>query len=116
MTEQLARRNVRVSVHQSAGYATEGVYVCRQFGNRKRVRLLAATFPQRVTLAHVNRRSRLKVGQPKVSAPIATVSSTQQREQRLVLVYGQQLPVAKRPALGRKSERHDPDLRKKRFS
>jgi hypothetical protein len=39
----------------------------------------------------------------------------EQREQRLVLVDGQELSVAERPTLGREVEAHHPDLGQKRL-
>src|SRR5262245_37250 len=63
----------------------------------------------------MNRHSRLKVRQAEVHPAIPAECRTQQREQRLVLIDGQKLPVAKRPTLGREAEGHDSDLRQKRF-
>src|SRR5205807_3935944 len=42
--------------------------------------------------------------------PVAAIRRTEQREERLVLVDGQELAVAERPPLRREVEAHDPDL------
>src|SRR6185369_991491 len=80
------------------------------------MRLLAATLAERVTGTHVHRQAASKIGQRKIYSPVPTVGRPQQREQTLVLIDGQQLPIAKRPSLGRKDETHDSDLRQKWFS
>ena len=49
-------------------------------------------------------------GSAKCRLPVPAVGRAEQREQRLVLVDRQKLPVAERPALGREDEGHDPDL------
>jgi hypothetical protein len=41
------------------------------FGNRERVRLLAATFAQRVPAANVERRPATQIGQCKIDTPVA---------------------------------------------
>ena len=78
--------------------------------------LLAAALAQGMTAAHVDRCAGLQIGQPKVHAPIAAVGRAEQREERLILVDGQQLPVAQRPAFRGEAERHDANFREKRFS
>ena len=75
--------------------------VLRHFRNRKRVRLLAAFLAQRVTAADVDRRAAAQVGQREIDSSIAAKGRAQQREQRLVLIDGQELAVTQRPALRR---------------
>jgi hypothetical protein len=92
-----------------------GVGVSRQFGDRQRVRLLAAAFAERMSAADVDRRSTPQIGQSEVGASIATETRAEQRKQRLVLVDRHELAVAHRPAFRRKRERHDPDFGQERF-
>jgi hypothetical protein len=68
-----------------------------------------------MAVAHVNRNSASQVRQPKIHSPVTAKRRAQQTKERLVLVDGQQLPVAKRPALGRKAETEDSDFREKWF-
>ena len=90
--------------------ALRDVRVRRQLGDRQRVRLLAAALAERVAAADVDRRAAAQVGQREVDPAVAAEGRAEQREQRLVLVDRQQLPVAQRPALGREDEGHDPDF------
>src|SRR5437588_2462859 len=87
----------------------------RDFRNGQRVALLAAALAARMSAAHMDRRAALKVRQAEVHPPVAAIGRAEQREQRLVLVDRQQLPVAQRPTLRREAEGHDPDLRQKWF-
>src|SRR5437588_11261334 len=87
----------------------------RQLGDRERMRLLASSLAERVTTAHVNRRTSLQVWQPEVNAPIAAVGCAEQTEERLILIDRQKLPVAERPALRWKHETHDSDFRQEWF-
>ena len=66
--------------------------------------LLTAAFAQRMPTAGVDRRAPLKVRQAKGHPPIPTIGGAKQRKQRLVLVNGQQLPIAQCPALGRETK------------
>ena len=77
--------------------AVADVRVGGQLGDRERVRLLAAPLAQRVAAAHVDRRPAPQVGQGEVHPAVAAEGRTQQREERLVLVDGQELPVAQGP-------------------
>jgi hypothetical protein len=70
----------------------------------------AGGFTQRVGVAHVDRNAAAQVGKREVGLPVASVAGAQEREQRLVLVDGQELPIAQRPAFGWKVERDDLDL------
>src|SRR2546423_5156930 len=88
----------------------------RQFCNRKRVRLLAAFLAEGKSLTHVNRHISLEIRQAEIYAPIAAVGGPEQREERLVLVDRQQLPVAERPTFWREAEAHDSDFGKEWFS
>src|SRR5260370_1370693 len=58
----------------------------------------------------------LEVRQREGRLAVAPIGRSQEREQGLVLVDGQQLAVAKSPALGREVERHDLDFADKRFA
>src|SRR4051794_29653620 len=88
----------------------------RGFGDRQRVRLLASYLAECVAATHVDWRPALEVRQGEVHPSVAAERRAQQREQRLVLIDGQQLPVAKSPPLRRKGEAHDADLGQERFS
>jgi hypothetical protein len=78
--------------------------------------ILLATFPtQSVTVADVNRHVALKIGQREIHPPVTAERRPKQAEKRLILVDGQELPVAKRPAFGRKAETEDSDFREKWF-
>src|SRR5215213_4239124 len=90
--------------------------VRRQLRNRQRVRLLATPLAQGMTTADMNGRAPAVVGQRKVDTPVAAERRAKQREQRLVLIDRQELPVAQRPALGGEDEGHDPDFRQKWLS
>src|ERR1044071_8018029 len=81
-----------------------------QLGDAQRVRLLASPLSQSVSAADVNRRATPQVRKREVHPTIAVKGRTQQREQRLVLVDGQQLSVAQRPTPGCKLETHKPDF------
>jgi cyanophycinase-like exopeptidase len=91
----------------SATRFLSGVRVRRHFGDRQRMRLLAAAFSQRMAAADVDRRASAQVGQREVAAPVAAEGRAQQREQGLVLVDRQKLPIAKGPATRREHETHD---------
>ena len=54
--------------------------VRRQLRNRKRVRLLAASFAQRVTAADVNRGAPAQIRQREVDSPVAAKGRAQQTE------------------------------------
>ena len=82
---------------------------------REGVRLLAARCAEREAAADVDRRPALQVRQGEVRLPVPAEGGAEQREQRLVLVDRQELPVAQRPALRGEHEAHDPDLRQERF-
>src|SRR2546426_12842370 len=86
-----------------------------KLANRKRVRLLAALFSKRVTLADVNWGLSLQVWQPEIGLSVAAISCAEQTEERLVLVDGQQLTVAKGPTPRRITETEDSDFREKWF-
>ena len=83
------------------------VCVRRHFGTAERVRLLSADFAQRVSAAHMEGHSSLKIRQGESGLPVPAVSRSEQGKQRLILIDRQQLPVAQRPALGGKVEAHD---------
>jgi hypothetical protein len=73
--------------------------------------LLTTALAERVSAANMDGRAGAQVWQGKVDSSIAAECRAKQREQGLVLIDGQKLPVAERPALRRKNERHDPDFR-----
>ena len=64
------------------------------------MRLLAAALAERVATADMDRRSAPKVGQREVHPAVAAERRAEQREQRLVLIDRQQLPVAQAQPLG----------------
>jgi hypothetical protein len=76
------------------------------------VRLLATALAKRMTAAHMYRHSPLQIRERKVNPAIPAIGRAKEGEQGLVLVYWQQLPVAKCPPLRRKIERENPDFRK----
>src|SRR2546423_13266950 len=78
--------------------------------------LAAALFPQGVTLTHVDWGVPAQVRQGEIHAAIAAESRAEKREERLVLVDRQELPVAKRPTFRRENEAHDSYFGKERFS
>src|SRR5215211_5450047 len=63
----------------------------------------------------VDRRRALEVRQGEGHPPVAAERRAQQREQRLVLINRQELPVAESPPLRRKTETHNSDLGQERF-
>ena len=98
---------------------TDGVRTMEMLGHlrlREGVRRLAASFAEGVCGTHVNRRAGLQVWQREVDSTIATERRPEQGKQRLILVDGQQLPVAQSPSFRRKTETHNPDFGQKRFS
>src|SRR5689334_5840020 len=72
-------------------------------------------FSECVAITHVNRHLATQVGECKSGLSVPAVGSAKQCEQRLILVYWQELPVAKSPALGGEVKRHDLDFAKERF-
>src|SRR5262249_48708765 len=90
--------------------------VRRQLADRKRVRLLAPLLAERMPATHMDWHTPLKIGQTKVHTPITAVRRAQEREQGLVLIDRQQLTIAQSPTFRRKTEAHDADFGKKRFS
>ena len=64
----------------------------RHFSLSKRVGLLASAFSKDVAAAIVDRHSALKIGQREINAAIPAKGRAEQREQRLILVNGQQFP------------------------
>ena len=93
----------------------EQVGVRRQLRDGERVSLLSPTLAQRMSAPDMDRGTPPQVREGEVYPSIATERRPQQREERLVLVDWQQLPVAESLALGREAEGHEPDLRQKRF-
>src|ERR1044071_7412843 len=89
--------------------------VLRQLGNAERVRLFAAGFSEGEAAANVDRSFALAIREPEIDSAITTERCTQQRKERLVLVYGKELSVTKRPAFGREAKTHDAYFRQKRF-
>ena len=72
--------------------------------------LLAGALAQRQASAHVGWRAPLQVGQAEIDPPVAPIGRAQQREQALILIDGQQLPVALRPASWREAKGRDLDF------
>ena len=86
-----------------------------QFVHREGVGLCPATLAQGMTASHVNRDAPTKIWQRKIHTSIPTKSGAKEGEKCLVLVDGQELPVAKRPSFGSKYKRDDTNLGKERF-
>ena len=79
-------------------------------GDRERVILLTAQLSKSVSAAHMDRGATLQIRQAEIHPAVATVGGSEQREQGLVLIDGQELPVAEGPAFRRKIEAENPDL------
>src|SRR5438105_13508622 len=77
--------------------------------------LLAAVLTQGMPVAHMHRSSSLEIGQTERHSPIAPIGSSKQREERLVLIDGQQLAITERPPFGREIETDDLDFAQKWF-
>src|SRR5687768_822991 len=88
----------------------------RQFRDRNGVRLLAALLTEGMPAADVDRGSSALVGQREVHAAVTAERRAEEREERLVLVDRQQLPIALRPSFRREDETHNPDFGKEGFS
>jgi hypothetical protein len=58
----------------------------------------------------MDRRSALEVRQRKISLPVTAIGCSQDRKQRLILVDGQQLTIAKRPTPGGEVPRYHFDF------
>ena len=78
-------------------------------------RIVAATLTERMAASHVDRCAPPQIRQSEIHPTIPTEGRSKQREQRLVLVDRQQLPIAQRPPFRREHEAHDPDLAQKRL-
>src|SRR5436305_5639876 len=79
------------------------------------MRLLAAALAERVAAAHVDGHAAAKIRQSEIDPAVAAIRRAEQRKQRLILIDGQKLPVAERPALRREGERHNANFRKEWF-
>ena len=79
----------------------EQVSVRRHFLLRHRVKLLPCRLSEKPSLAHVNGNTAAEVRQGERRLPVAAISRSEYGEERLVLVDGQELAVAKGPALRR---------------
>jgi hypothetical protein len=95
--------------------------VRRHLVHKKRDILAAAHFAHHVwaqtgALALVDRYAPPQVGQCKIRSAIPAVRRPEQREQGLVLVDCQELPVAQRPSGRREVESDHPDFTYKWFS
>ena len=93
------------------------VRVRRHLRGGQRMAFLSASLAERTrgaprALAEMDRRARAQVGQGERGLPVAAVRRAQQREERLVLVDRQHLPVAERPSLRREVEGDDADFGK----
>jgi hypothetical protein len=74
------------------------------------VKLLSSDISLEETAALMNRNAAAKVRQRKINATIASVSRTQQRKERLVLIDRQELAVAESPTLRRKIKTNNLDF------
>jgi hypothetical protein len=90
-----------------AGVSGKIMHVGWKLALRKSVVLLAGLFSERVAAAFMKRHTTAQVRQRKCSLAIAPVCSAEQCEESLVLVDGQQLAVAHRPAPGWVIKTHD---------
>src|ERR1051326_2430674 len=75
----------------------------------------AALLAERVAVAHVDGDLAPQVRQVEGGLPVAAVGRAEQREERLVLVDGEGLAVAQRPALRGKVKADDLDLTQEWF-
>ena len=85
--------------------------VRRHLAGIQRVHDLTANFSQSMTVAYVEWHASLKIWQSKSLSSITAEGCSQQREERLVLVDGQKLSIAKRPAFGCNADREYSDFR-----
>src|SRR5689334_3786009 len=81
-----------------------------QFGNGQGVGCLAGAKAEREKAVKMDGDPGAKIGQRKIDAAVAAVIGAEQSKQRLVLVYREQLTVAKGPSLGREGETYHPDF------
>ncbi len=81
-------------------------------GDGRGTRLLA----QGMARALVHRTPASEIRKSEIRLSVAAIGRAQQRKQRLILVDGQELPVAESPAFRREVERKQPDFRQKRLS
>ena len=72
--------------------------------------LLTGALAERVSRSHVNRRSAAQIGQAEIGLPVAAIRCAEQREQGLILIDRQKLPIAHRPASRCKAEAHQTDF------
>ena len=91
------------------------MHMLRQFSDGKCVDLLPCPLAERVTAADVHRRAGAVVRQGEGGPPVTAEGGAQQREESLILIDGQKLPVAQRPAFGSENEGHDADLAQEWF-
>ena len=84
--------------------------VRRQLGDVKSVRCFPAEFAQDDSVANVDWHAALQVGKSEIDSPVTAIGRSQDREQCLVLVDGQQLSVAECPSLWREVPADDFDL------
>src|SRR4051812_25340673 len=77
--------------------------------------LLPSPLAEGMTAAHVDGCSPLQVRKAEIDPAVSDIRCAQEREKRLVLIDGQELPVAECPTFGREAETHDPDLTEKWF-
>ena len=79
------------------------------------MRQLATSFTKRVSAPHVYWRASALVRKRESSLPVTAERGAQQTKQRLVLIDGQKLPIALRPAFRREIETHYSDFSEKWF-
>jgi hypothetical protein len=66
--------------------------------------------PPTIATAHVDRRAAPKVREGKRGTPIAPIGRSKQRVERLILIDGQDLPIAKGPTPRGEVKAHDTDF------
>ena len=108
--EEIIGRDERVTrrIH-----ALDEMIVCRHFRGGDGMHLLSCPLSLGEPIAHVDRSPAPHVRQAEVRLPIATISGSEEREQGLILIDREKLPVALRPTLWGKVKRDDLNFTKK---
>src|SRR3954467_151180 len=106
---------VRIWTRADSVGDVEGMVVVGQFAERDGVRRLAPFFAVAEAASEMNRHVAAQVRQRESRLAVAAKGRSEKREERLVLVDGQELPVALRPAFRGEVETHDADFGEKWF-
>ena len=89
--------------------------VRRDFGDAQGVSLFTTSFAQCVSAAHMNWSATAQVGEREIDPAIAAERGAEQRKKRLVLIDGQQLPIAESPPHWGEIKAHEADFGKEGF-